>query len=161
MVDIEDKDNKDKDVNSEREENKEPEQDITKDRLSEDKESVEPGKNRKQTDKKRKDYDRDQIKWKQDMEEKVLDNSSSPKLVVDLDMDEETIEIGSGEATPGGAANRTRASVKKAVTAFAKDSPDLRENIKDLYGISNTLANAISISFFSRVWLAFVGFLGL
>ncbi|XP_059066305.1 nucleolin 2-like [Cryptomeria japonica] len=38
MVDMEDKDNEDKDVNYEREESKEPEQDITKDRLSEDKE---------------------------------------------------------------------------------------------------------------------------
>lgn len=178
---------------------------MTKDSLSEDKESAGKGlfldnlkkliearldydrwiyellknlkKNGKQTDEKRKDYDRDQIKWKQDMEEKVklleegyvaikkllgiipnilsavtknlediakvLDNSSSPKPVVDLDMDEDTIEIGNGEATLGVAAKRTRASVKKVVAASAKDIPNLRENIKDLYGISNTLANAL------------------
>lgn len=74
---------------------------------------------------------------------KVFDNSSSPKPVVDLDMDEDTIQIGSGEATPTGAAKRTKASVKKVVSTSTKDIPNLRENIKDLHGISNTLANAL------------------
>lgn len=74
---------------------------------------------------------------------KVLDNSSSPKPVVDLDMDDDAIEIGSGEATLGGVGKRTRASVKKAAAAYAKEIPNLRENIKDLYGISNKLANAL------------------
>ncbi|XP_059067438.1 DNA polymerase II subunit B4-like [Cryptomeria japonica] len=40
MVDVEDKGNEEKDVNSKREKNKEPKKDTTKDNLSEDKESV-------------------------------------------------------------------------------------------------------------------------
>ncbi|XP_057858952.1 uncharacterized protein LOC131067807 [Cryptomeria japonica] len=53
-------------------------------------------------------------------------------------------KIGSGEATPiGGDTKRTRASVKKAVAAFAKDLPNIRDNIKELHGISNTLDNAL------------------
>ncbi|XP_059068494.1 uncharacterized protein LOC131859000 [Cryptomeria japonica] len=39
---------------------------------------------------------------------KIFDNSYSPKIVVDLDMDEYAIKIGSGEATSSGAGKRTR-----------------------------------------------------
>lgn len=75
---------------------------------------------------------------------KVFNHTSSPKPVVELDMDEETIQIGSSEATPvGGAAKRTRASVKTVVAASPKDLPNLRDNIKELHGISNTLENAL------------------
>lgn len=70
---------------------------------------------------------------------KVFDHTISPKPVVELDMDDETIQIGSGEATPvSGATKRTRASVKKVVAASAKDLSNIRDNIKDLHGISNT-----------------------
>ncbi|XP_059064803.1 uncharacterized protein LOC131856869 [Cryptomeria japonica] len=39
---------------------------------------------------------------------KVLESSSSPKLVVDLYIDEDAIKTGIGDSTPGGAAKRTR-----------------------------------------------------
>lgn len=74
---------------------------------------------------------------------KILEISSSPKPVVDLDIDEDAIETGNGEATPGGAKKRTRASVNKVVATSAKEIPNLRDNIKYLYGISSNLANAL------------------
>ncbi|XP_059073175.1 uncharacterized protein LOC131873994 [Cryptomeria japonica] len=99
-----------------------------------------------------KEMDSEREKNKEPEKEMTKDNLSkdkecategSPKLVVDLNIDEDTIETGSGEATPSGVAKRTRASVKKVVVAFAKDIPNLRDNIKDLYGISSNLANAL------------------
>lgn len=75
---------------------------------------------------------------------KVFDHTSSLKPVVELDMDDETIQIGNGEATlVGGAAKRTKVSVKKVVASSTKDLPNLRDNIKELHGISNTLDNAL------------------
>ncbi|XP_059067487.1 uncharacterized protein LOC131858305 [Cryptomeria japonica] len=164
MVDLDDKDNEEKDLNSEMEKNKEPEKDMEKYILSEEKKSAGEGlfldnlkkltearlgydrwtyellknleKNGKHMDDKRKEDDSDQKQSKKEMEEKVnkmaaqinlleegkvamknllsiipnilfvvtknlediskvLDNSNSPKLVVDLEMDEDAIEIGS------------------------------------------------------------------
>lgn len=61
MEDVEYKDNEDKDVNSEREENKDPKKDMTKDSLSKDKESVGKGlflDNLRKLSEARLDYDR-------------------------------------------------------------------------------------------------------
>lgn len=48
---------------------------------------------------------------------KVLESSSTPKPVVDLDIDEDAIETGTVESVPGGVAKRTRASMKKVFVA--------------------------------------------
>ncbi|XP_059077863.1 uncharacterized protein LOC131876468 [Cryptomeria japonica] len=70
MVDKDDKDNEEKDMNSERVKNKEPEKETAKDSLSKYKEcNLE--KHGKQMDEKRKEDDRNQKHWKQDMEEKA------------------------------------------------------------------------------------------
>lgn len=74
---------------------------------------------------------------------KFLEGSSTPKPIVDLDVDEDTIEAGTVESAPSGAAKRTRESMKKVVVASSKDIPKLRDNIKDLQGISGILANAL------------------
>lgn len=75
---------------------------------------------------------------------KVIDHTWTPKPVVDLDLEEETIQTGSGDANPvGGTAKRTRANIKKVVAASAKDPPNFKDNIKELYDISNTLAKAL------------------
>ncbi|XP_059067153.1 DNA polymerase II subunit B4-like [Cryptomeria japonica] len=61
IVDVDDKDNKEKDLNSEREKNKEPKKEMAKDSLSEDKESVGKGlflDNLKKLTKGTLDYDR-------------------------------------------------------------------------------------------------------
>ncbi|XP_059066665.1 uncharacterized protein LOC131857899 [Cryptomeria japonica] len=44
---------------------------------------------------------------------KVLEGSNIPKPIVDLEIDEDTIKIGTMESAPGGTAKRTRASMKK------------------------------------------------
>lgn len=74
---------------------------------------------------------------------KFLDGSSTPKPIMDLDIDEDAIEAGTMESAPGGVAKRIRASMKKVVVASSKDIPKLRDNIKDLQGISENLANAL------------------
>lgn len=74
---------------------------------------------------------------------KVLEGSNTPKPVVDLDIDEDAIETGTVESALGGATKRTRASMKKFVVGSSKEIPKLRDNIKELHGISGNLANAL------------------
>ncbi|XP_059073517.1 uncharacterized protein LOC131874250 [Cryptomeria japonica] len=76
---------------------------------------------------------------------KVCDQTFSPKPIVELDLDEETIQTGSGDATlVGGTAKRTKASVKKAMASSANNLPNLRDNIKELHEISNTLEKKVT-----------------
>ncbi|XP_057870035.2 uncharacterized protein LOC131076738 [Cryptomeria japonica] len=135
MGEKDNKDKEDKDMDFGKEKNKEPEKDMAKDNLSEDKESAAQI-----------DYlEEEKVAMKnmlgmvpnvlsevtKNIEDiaKFIDNSNSPNLVVDLDTEDAT-EIGSGEAILGGAAKRTRVSVKKATAMSAKDIPNLRDSIK-------------------------------
>ncbi|XP_057853020.2 uncharacterized protein LOC131063249 [Cryptomeria japonica] len=123
MVEKDDKVNEEKDMDSEMEKNKEPEKETAKDSLSKDKEG--PGEglfldNLKNLTEARLGFDRWTYEFLKNLEKngkqmdnleeisKVLESSSSPKLVMDLDIDEDAIETGIRESTLGGVAKRTR-----------------------------------------------------
>lgn len=75
---------------------------------------------------------------------KVIDHTCTPKPVMNLDLEEETIQTGSAGANPvGGTTKRTRASIKKVVATSTKDPHNFKDNIKELYDINNTLAKAL------------------
>lgn len=74
---------------------------------------------------------------------KYLDDPNHTKSIVDLDAEEAATEAWNVDSAPGGATKRTRVILKKVALASSKEIPMVKENIKEMQGISEKLANAL------------------